>query len=188
MKMLKLIKDYDLAIEYHPGKANVVADALSRKTSTFLVSATSSYRFQLVALRDMDVKFKIEPKGVLLATFVVRPSLLEHIQKSQRTDKELMKEIQRLEKGEPRGFGLCSDGILVFQGRVCIPRDVGLISAILEEPHSSAYAIHPDNTKMYRTIRENYWWSGMMREIAEFVGRCLVCQQVKAEHQQPAGL
>ena len=40
---------------------------------------------------------------------------------------------------------------------------------------------------MYRTIKENYWWSGMKRDIAEFVVRCLVCQQVKAEHKKPSG-
>ena len=41
---------------------------------------------------------------------------------------------------------------------------------------------------MYKSLRENYWWSGMKREIADFVAMCLVCQQVKAEHQRPAGL
>ncbi|XP_039131810.1 uncharacterized protein LOC120268486 [Dioscorea cayenensis subsp. rotundata] len=97
-KWLKLIKDYDLVIDYHLGKANVVADAVSRKTSTSLASATTSYWYQLAVLRDMDVRLKIEPKGFLLETFLERPLLLEHIQESQRTYEELMKEIQRLEK------------------------------------------------------------------------------------------
>ncbi|WRX21064.1 Integrase zinc-binding domain - like 10 [Theobroma cacao] len=57
----------------------------------------------------------------------------------------------------------------------------------MEEAHSSAYALHPGSTKMYRTIREHYWWSGMKRDVAEFVAKCLVCQQVKAEHQRPVG-
>ncbi|XP_039131834.1 uncharacterized protein LOC120268555 [Dioscorea cayenensis subsp. rotundata] len=71
-RWLELIKDYDLVIDYHPRKANVVADALSRKTSTSLTSATTSYRSQLAVLRDMDVRLKVEPKGVLLATFCVK--------------------------------------------------------------------------------------------------------------------
>ena len=57
----------------------------------------------------------------------------------------------------------------------------------MEEAHCSAYALHPGSTKMYRTIKENYWWSGMKRDIAEFVARCLICQQVKAEHKKPSG-
>ena len=57
----------------------------------------------------------------------------------------------------------------------------------MEEAHSSAYAMHPGSTKMYHTMREHYWWKGMKKEIADFVSRCLTCQQVKAEHQKPAG-
>ena len=69
-----------------------------------------------------------------------------------------------------------------------MPRDEETRRLILEEAHSSAYAIHPGSTKMYKTIKENYWWAGMERDIAEHVSKCLVCQQVKAEHQRPAGL
>ena len=57
----------------------------------------------------------------------------------------------------------------------------------MEEAHCSAYAMHPGSTKMYRTIKENYWWFGMKRNIAEFVSRCLVCQQVKVEHRKAPG-
>ena len=58
----------------------------------------------------------------------------------------------------------------------------------MEEVHSSAYAMHPGSTKMYHTLKEHYWWKGMKRDIAEFVSRCLTCQQVKVEHQKPVGL
>ena len=57
----------------------------------------------------------------------------------------------------------------------------------MEEAHSSAYAMHPGSTKMYRTLKEHYWWNGMKKEIANFVSICLTCQQVKAEHQKPVG-
>ena len=72
--------------------------------------------------------------------------------------------------------------------RLCVP-DVGDVRReIMEKAHSSAYAMHPGSTKMYHTLKEHYWWKGMKRDIAEFVSRCLTCQQVKAEHQKPAGL
>ncbi|CAM8924240.1 unnamed protein product [Rhodiola kirilowii] len=48
--------------------------------------------------------------------------------------------------------------------------------------------MHPSTTKMYRDLRDVYWWSGMKQEVADFVLRCLTCQQVKAEHRRPAGL
>ena len=58
----------------------------------------------------------------------------------------------------------------------------------MEEARSSAYAMHPGSTKMYHTPREHYWWRGMKKDVAEFVSGCLICRQVKAEHQRPAGL
>ena len=59
---------------------------------------------------------------------------------------------------------------------------------ILMEAHSSKYAMHPGATKMYHNLKSHYWWNGMKRDVAQFVGQCLVCQQVKAEHQVPSGL
>ena len=58
---------------------------------------------------------------------------------------------------------------------------------IMEEAHSSAYAMHPGSTKMYKTLKEHYLWNGMKKEIASFLSRCLTCQQVKARHQRPVG-
>ena len=49
-------------------------------------------------------------------------------------------------------------------------------------------AVHPRGTKMYHDLRHQYWWSGMKRNVASFVARCLTCQQVKVEHRRPAGL
>ena len=41
---------------------------------------------------------------------------------------------------------------------------------------------------MYQDLRRQYYWSGMKRHVGDFVRRCLMCQQVKAEHQKPPGL
>ena len=82
-------------------------------------------------------------------------------------------------------FSITQDGILTMKGRMCVPDVEDLRKSIMEETHCSAYAMHLSSTKMYRTINENYWWSGMKKDIADFVSRCLVCQQVKAEHQKP---
>ena len=68
---------------------------------------------------------------------------------------------------------------MVMGQRLCVP-DVGDVRReIMEEAHSSAYAMHPGSTKMYHTLKEHYWWKGMKRDIVEFVSRCLTCQQVK---------
>ena len=77
--------------------------------------------------------------------------------------------------------------MIVKGQRMCVPEFGELKRDIMEEAHSSAYDMHPGSTKMYRTLKENYWWNGMKKVIASFVSRCLTCQQVKAEHQKPAG-
>ena len=59
---------------------------------------------------------------------------------------------------------------------------------ILQEAHSSAYAMHPGSMKMYQTIKQTYWWNGMKWDIATYIAKCLVCQQVKAKYQNPAGM
>ena len=72
--------------------------------------------------------------------------------------------------------------------KLCVPNIRGLKKEIMEETDSSAYAMHPGSTKMYHILREHYWWRGMKKDVAEFVTKCLICQQVKLEHQRPAGL
>ncbi|XP_038895988.1 uncharacterized protein LOC120084165 [Benincasa hispida] len=78
--------------------------------------------------------------------------------------------------------------VLEKEGRMYVPNKLRLKQAILEEAHSSAYAMHPGSTKMYKTLKRSYWWTGMKRDIAEYVDRCLTYQQVKPERQRPAGL
>ena len=65
--------------------------------------------------------------------------------------------------------------VLMMKGRICVPKIDDLRKAIMEETHCLAYAMHSDSTKMYRTIKKNYWWFGMKRDIVEYVSKCLVC-------------
>ena len=77
--------------------------------------------------------------------------------------------------------------MIVKRQRMCVPEYGELKRDIMEEAHSSAYVMHPGSTKMYRTLKEHYWWNGMKKEIASFVSICLTCQQVKAKHQRLVG-
>ncbi|WMV07831.1 hypothetical protein MTR67_001216 [Solanum verrucosum] len=85
-------------------------------------------------------------------------------------------------------FSQGGDGVLHYQGRLCVPKVDELRQKILPEAHNSRYSIHPGATKMYRDLREVYWWNGMKRDIADFVAKFPNCQQVKVEHQRPGGL
>ena len=80
-----------------------------------------------------------------------------------------------------------NNGTLLYKQRLCVPNVGGLKEEILDGAHNSIYTMHPGSTKMYRDLKEHYWWNNMKKEIADFVARCLICQQVKVEHQKPAG-
>ena len=88
---MELIKDYDCTIEYHPGKANVVADALSRKVSGSLAYIQTIRLPLMVELRDLGVDLSMDYSGTLLASFQVRPLLVDRIREAQFVDPQLMK-------------------------------------------------------------------------------------------------
>ena len=69
-----------------------------------------------------------------------------------------------------------------------VPQLTDLREEILREFHCSRFVVHPDGIKMYQDLRHQYYWSGLKRHVRDFVRQCLTCQQVKAEHQKPAGL
>ncbi|KAL0534073.1 hypothetical protein IC582_028354 [Cucumis melo] len=70
---------------------------------------------------------------------------------------------------------------------VCLS-DSAVKTELLSEAHSSPFSMHPGSTKMHQDLKRVYWWRNMKREVAEFVSKCLVCQQVKAPRQKSAGL
>ena len=147
----------------------------------------SGYLPLLVDMRALGVILEVDDSGALLATFHVRPLLVDHILVGQSQDPQMIKLKEEIEKGKKAEFQIRDDGMIVKGKRMCVPEYGELKRDIMEEAHSSAYAMHPGSTKMYRTLKEHYWWNGMKKEIANFVSRCLTCQQVKAEHQKPAG-
>ncbi|CAL9014110.1 unnamed protein product [Prunus brigantina] len=187
-RWLELIKDYDCTIEHHPGKANVVADTLSRKFSGSIAYFRGRYVPLMVEMRKLRVGLDVNDQGALLATLHVRPVLVERIVTAQFQDPLVCTLRLEVENGDRTDYSVRNDGALMVGTRLYVPNDQALKREILEEAHSSAFAMHPGSTKMYYTLKEHYWWPFMKKEIAEYVSKCLICQQVKAERQKPSGL
>ena len=117
------------------------------------------------------------------------PSLLSRVIESQGQDAELVSITDRVHSGTTdEGWAIHTDGSLRYRGQVVVPQSTDLREEILMEFHCSRFAVHPGGTKMYRDLRHQYYWSGMKRHIEDFSQQCLTFQQVKAEHQRPAGL
>ena len=171
---MELIKDYDYVIDYHPGKANVVVDALSRKT--------------VQMLRALNAHLSLSDDGTIVEELIARPNLLNQVLEAQKKDEKISAILKQIGDGKETEFEIKEDMSLYYKDRVCVPNDCELKKSILDEAHSGSFSIHPGSTKMYQDLKMSFWWSGMKRDVTEFVTKCLVCQRVKAEHQVPSGL
>nr|GFB21536.1 putative reverse transcriptase domain-containing protein [Tanacetum cinerariifolium] len=162
-RWIELLSDYDCEIRYHPGKANVVADALSRKER--------------------------EPMRVKTLVMSVHPSLHDQIRNAQfeAMEKKNVK-AENLGRLIKPIFEIRPDGTRYHDKRVWLPKFGGLRDLIMHESHKSKYSIHPGSDKMYQDLKQLYWWPNMKAEIATYVSKCLTCAKVKAKHQRPYSL
>ena len=182
-RWLELVKDYDCSINYHLGKANVVANAFSRKPSSFSAALLTTRKEIILDLERMEIKVVMGHFEAYLASLSVQLTLVERIKLSQVDDPHLKKIMDEVRSGNKSKFSISEDGALRFGSRLCVPNDPLIKKEILEEAHYSPYTIHPGSTKMYHDLHKNFWWNNMKREIAQFVKQCSTCQQVKVLHQ-----
>ena len=182
-RWLELVKDYDCEIFYHPGKANSVADALSRKEGTQLMAIQVFHSELQKEINELELEIVMGS----LANLTIQPTLFEGIKEAQLTDPELVKIREGLKEDKESRFSLSEGEILYMNGRLCIPNDNELRKQLLCEAHDTPYSVHPGATKMYQGLKEHFWWNGMKRDVAEYVSKCLTCQRIKAEHRSPAG-
>ncbi|KAA3484625.1 Integrase, catalytic core [Gossypium australe] len=128
-RWLELLKDYELVIDYHPDKANFVADALSRKS--------------LFALRSLNALLDFSDASFVIVELKVKPLFIKQICDAQKSDNELL----------AKRAQCVVDGCLRFRGHICVPRNPELIQVILSEAHNSRLPVHPGSTKMYHDLK-----------------------------------
>ncbi|GJR97600.1 putative nucleotidyltransferase, ribonuclease H [Tanacetum coccineum] len=183
-RWLELLKDYDTNIQYHPGKANVVADALSRKSG--MIAGIKVEEEIICDLERLDIELCVRGQNGFWASLRVEPNLISQIKAAQKDDGEIWAIIQNID--QQTEFRVDDDGILWQGTKLCVPEDPTLREALMTEAHSSPFSIHPGSTKMYHDLKQHFWWSGMKRDVATFMSKYLICQQVKIEHQRASGL
>ncbi|GJX92575.1 putative reverse transcriptase domain-containing protein [Tanacetum coccineum] len=140
---IKLFSDYDYEIRYHPGKENLVADALSRKE-------------------------RVKPKRVGAMNMILQSSIKDRILTAQ---KEAVDEFVVLQKGLDEMIEHRSDRTLYYLDQIWVPLKGEVRTLIMDEAHKSKYFVHPGADKMYYDLRDRYWWPGMKKDITEYVSK-----------------
>ena len=110
-RWMELIKDYDCVIDYHPGKANVVADSLSKKSAQ--------------TLRALNAHLSLSDDGAIVAELIVKPDLLNRVLEAQKSDEKFSAIVSQNIEGKETEFLVNDDGFLYYRDRVCVPNDDG---------------------------------------------------------------
>ncbi|GJY27357.1 putative reverse transcriptase domain-containing protein [Tanacetum coccineum] len=137
---LDVVSDYDYKVRYHPGKANVVADALSRNK-------------------------RVKPKRVRAMSMTLQSSIKDRI---LMTRKEVVDECVGMQKGLDEIIEQRSNGTLYYLDRIWVPLKGEVRNLIIDEAHKSEYSVYPRADKMYYDLRDMYWWPKMKKDIAEY--------------------
>ncbi|GJT01703.1 putative reverse transcriptase domain-containing protein [Tanacetum coccineum] len=156
-RWLELLADYDCEIRYHPRKANVVADALSRKE-------------------------RIKPLRVRSLVMTIHPKLPSQILKAQTEALKVENIKAENLQGMDKAFEIRPDGNRCIKNQRWLPLFGNLRDLIMHESYKSKYSIHLGSDKMYQDLKKLYWWPNMKAIIAEYVGKCLTCSRVKAKY------
>jgi hypothetical protein len=168
-----------------PGKANVVVDALSRKSQVNMVAA-HPMPYELAKVFDrLSLEFLNNTQGV---TIELEPTLEKDIRKGQKDDEKINEIRQLIIDRKGKDFREDAEGVVWFKDRLCVPNIKSIRELILKEAHEKTYSIHPGSEKMYQDLKKRFRFYGMKREIAEYVAICDSCSRIKAEHQRPVGL
>jgi hypothetical protein len=152
-----LIKDYNLGINYHPGKANVVADSLSRRK---YCNTTFARRMQPELRRENEYR-NLGMVNEATVMMEVEPALEAEIQEGQLEDAKLKEIRQLIQDNKTSDFSEDSQSTLWLGKRICLPNLKHIKELILREAHDLVYSIHLGSTKMYKDLKTRYWWYDM---------------------------
>jgi hypothetical protein len=186
-RWLELIKDYNLEVHYHPGEANVIADALSHKVHCNHLELEPVSDPLCEDMRRLNLE--VVEQGNLYA-LVAESNLYDRIVTAQCNDEDIQNIKQKLAEGDPKYTYFQKDpkDVIWFGKHLVDPVNPEIRKTIFDEAHMSKFYIHPGSTKMYQDLKQNFWWSNMKVDITKYVVECDTCHWMKASHLKSVGV
>jgi hypothetical protein len=134
-RWLELIKDYELEIHNHPGKENVVVDALSRESQVNMM-VVQPMPYELAKEFDkLSLKFLNNTQGV---TVELEPTLEREIKEAQKNDEKINEIRQLILERRDKDFWEDAEGVVWFKDRLCVLNVQSIQELILKEAHETA--------------------------------------------------
>lgn len=153
------LAEFDLVLEYKPGRTNNVADALSRRVDLAVLTHTGPSH-----------------------------TILEKIKAGLQTDPQVKAITELIKQGKTRRFWIKDGAILTTGNRLYVPRTSGLRKELLRECHDTHWAGHPGWRRTLALLERGYYWPQIQEDVMAYVRTCLICQQDKVERNRPIGL
>jgi hypothetical protein len=152
-RWLELIKYYEMEIHYHPDKANVIADALSRKSQVNMMVARPMPYEIAKEFDRLSLGFLNSTQGV---TVELEHTLERDIKNGQKNDEKINEIRQMILDGKGKDFWEDTEGMVWFKDRLCVLDIKSIWELILKEAHETAYSIHPRSEKMYQDLKNRF--------------------------------
>jgi hypothetical protein len=152
-RWLELIKDYDLEVHYHPRKANVVADTLSRKNHCNCLTVKPMDHSLCHELERLNIEIVQHGR---LTNVTVESTIKDQIISNQRKNPGIAYIKEKVRSSQQTDFSIDDADVLWFKNRLVVPKVSELRQLILDEAHKTRFTIHPGSNKMYQDLKHRF--------------------------------